>query len=51
MLTGLYFIVMLFGWPLLLVMSLLGLLETMLALARPRRGAPAAAAARLNQSP
>ena len=32
MLTGLYFIVMLFSWPLLLVMSLLGLIETMLAL-------------------
>ncbi len=32
MLTGLYFIVMLFSWPLLLVMSVLGLVETMLAL-------------------
>ena len=32
MLTGLYFIVMLFSWPLLLVMSALGLIETMLAL-------------------
>ena len=32
MLTGLYLLVMLFSWPLLLVMSLLGLIETMLAL-------------------
>ena len=32
MLTGLYFIVMLFSWPLLLVMSALGLAETVLAL-------------------
>jgi hypothetical protein len=32
MLTGLYFLVMVFSWPLLLVMSVLGLVETMLAL-------------------
>ena len=39
MLTGLYFIVVLFGWPI-VVMSLLGLIETMLALrARVARAA------------
>ena len=51
MLTGLYFIVMLFSWPLLLAMSALGLIETMLALrARVSARPPPPAPARFNQS-
>ena len=42
MLSGLYFIVGLFGWPIVL-MSLLGLLETIVGAARALAAAPAAA--------
>ena len=51
MLTGLYLTVGLFGWPIVL-MALVGLIETMLGAARaPRRKAPAAApATRIAQS-
>ena len=50
MLTGLYFTSCLFGWPIVL-MSLLGLLETMLALRARVAARRAATSARLNQSP